>query len=73
MTAAPACPAKVHDEGRTRPALEAADEVLPARDAPKAANDVDLGLGQVARLLAGESIWPELGRNSTSSPTASAR
>jgi thiamine pyrophosphate-dependent acetolactate synthase large subunit-like protein len=34
-------------------ALEAADEELPAPQAPKMTDDVDGGLGQVARLLAG--------------------
>ncbi|MBT2535413.1 thiamine pyrophosphate-binding protein [Arthrobacter sp. ISL-69] len=34
-------------------ALEAADEELPAPSAPKITDDVDGGLGQVARLLAG--------------------
>ncbi|QCO97274.1 thiamine pyrophosphate-binding protein [Arthrobacter sp. 24S4-2] len=34
-------------------ALEAADEELPAPPAPKVTDDVDGGLGQIARLLAG--------------------
>lgn len=34
-------------------ALEAADEALPAPNAPKVTDDVDGGLGQAARLLAG--------------------